>query len=72
MRLGEAHGAAGGDHGLGRDAVPEVGGATHDVALDQRHLGAETGGVGGGGVAAGPASDDHHADGHSPAYRLGW
>ena len=40
-------GAAGGDHGLGRDAVPQVGGAADDVALDQRDLGAEAGGVGG-------------------------
>ena len=46
----EAHGvgpgqlrelAAGRDHRLRRDAVPQVRGATDDVALDERDLGAE-------------------------------
>ena len=31
---------AGGDHRLRRDAVPQVGGAADDVALDHRHVGA--------------------------------
>ena len=44
-------GAAGGDHRLGRDAVPQVGGAADHVLLDDRDLGAEPGGVGGRGVA---------------------
>jgi hypothetical protein len=39
---------------LRRDAVPEVGGAAEDVALDDGDLGAETGGVGGGLWPAGP------------------
>jgi hypothetical protein len=43
----ERHGPAGGDHGLRRDAVPEVGGAADDVALDHRDLGAEPGRVAG-------------------------
>ena len=63
-RREEAHRAAGGDHRLRRDAVPEVGGAADDVALDHRHLGAEPGGVGGRGVAGRAAADDHEASGH--------
>ena len=35
-----------------------------DVALDQGDLGAEPGGVGGGRVARGPATDDDEAHGH--------
>ena len=34
---------AGGDQRLRRDAVPEVRGATDDVALDQRDVGTERG-----------------------------
>jgi hypothetical protein len=60
----ERHGAAGGDHGLGRDAVPQVGGAPDDVLLDQRHLGAEPGGVRRRRVARRSAADDHQAQGH--------
>ena len=41
--LGEAHGAAGRDHRLGRDAVPQVRSAADDVALDERDLGARAG-----------------------------
>ena len=55
------HGAAGGDHRLRRDAVPQVGGAADDVALDEGDLGAEAGRVGGRLVAGGPAADDHEA-----------
>jgi hypothetical protein len=67
--LGEAHRPAGRDHRLRRDAVPQVGGATDDVALDHRHLGAEAGGVGGGGVPGGPAADDDEACGHGARLR---
>ena len=42
---------AGGDHRLGRDAVPQVGRPADEVPLDQGDLGAEPGGDGGGGVA---------------------
>ena len=42
----------------------QVGGAADDVALDQRDLGAEAGGVGGGGVARRAPTDDHEAQGH--------
>ena len=63
-RRAKRHGAAGGDHRLGRDAVPEVGGAAHDVALDQGDLGAEPGRVGGGGVAGRAAADDHEVQRH--------
>jgi len=35
---------------LERDAVPQVGGAPQDVALDEGDLRPEPGGVGGGGV----------------------
>ena len=55
----EGHRPAGGDHRLGRDAVPQVGGAADHVALDQGDLGAEPGGVGGGGVAGRTSADDH-------------
>ena len=59
-----------GDHGLGGDAVPQVGGAADHVPLDHGDLGAEPGGVGGGRVARGSAADDHEAGGHGdPAYR---
>ena len=56
---------AGRDHRLARDAVPEVRGAADDVALDQRHLGAERRGDGRRGVAGGTATDDHEAHGHA-------
>ena len=59
----ERHGAAGGDHGLGRDAVPQVGGAADDVLFDHDDLGAVAGGVGGRRVAAGAAADDDEARG---------
>ncbi len=70
---GEAHGSPRGDHGLGGDAVPQVGGAAHDVALDQGDFGAEAGRVGGGRVAAGSAADDDHPGRHGRSpQRLGW
>ena len=56
--------AAGGDHRLRRDAVPEVGGPADHVLLDDRDLGAEAGGVGGRGVAGRAAADDHEAQRH--------
>ena len=56
--------AAGGDHRLRRDAVPEVRGAADDVALDERDLGAERRRHRRRGVAAGPTTDDHEPDGH--------
>ena len=56
--------AAGGDHGLGGDAVPQVGGTADDVALDQGDLGPEAGRVGGGLVARRSPTDDHEALGH--------
>ncbi len=65
----EAHRPAGGDHRLRRDAVPQVGGAADDVALDHRDVGAEPGGVGGRRVAGRSAADDHEACGHG--VRLG-
>ena len=60
----ERHRPAGGDHRLRRDAVPQVGGTTDDVALDHRHVGAEALGVGGGGVPGRTTTDDHEASGH--------
>ena len=60
----ERHRPAGGDHRLGRDAVPQVGGAADHVPLDQRDLGAEPGGVGGGGVPGWAAADDHEPGRH--------
>ena len=59
-----AHRPAGGDHRLRRDAVPQVGRAADDVALDHRDLGAEAGGSGGGGVAGRSAADDHESSAH--------
>jgi hypothetical protein len=61
---GERHGPAAGDHRLGRDAVPQVGGAADHVLLHQRDLGAEAGGVGGGRVAGRTTADDHEAHRH--------
>ena len=55
--LGEL--AAGGDHRLRRDAVPEVRGAADDVALDQRDVGAERGRDARARVARGPTTEDH-------------
>ena len=55
--LGEL--AAGGDHRLRRDAVPEVGGAADHVALDQRDLGAQRGRDRRARVAGGPTTEDH-------------
>ena len=62
-RIGR-HGPAGGDHRLGRDAVPQVRRAADDVALDQRDLGAEPGRVGGRRVAGRAAADDHEPQCH--------
>ena len=62
LQLGEE--PAGGDHGLRRDAVPQVGGATDEIPLDQRDLGPEPGGDGGGGVPARPPADDDKPDAH--------
>ncbi len=50
-----------GDHGLGGDAVPQVGGAADDVPLDQGDLGPQGRRPGGGGVARRPSTDDHEA-----------
>ena len=58
------HGPTGGDHGLGRDAVPEVGGTPDHVPLDEGDVDAQPGGVGGGLVAGRSAADDHEAHGH--------
>src|SRR5205814_5677130 len=55
---------AGGDHGLGGNAVPQVGGTAHQVALDDGDLGSEPGGDGGGGVPARPTADDDEPDAH--------
>ena len=60
----EGHRPAGGDHRLGRDAVPQVGGAADHVLLDQRDLAAEAGGVGRGLVAGRATTDDDEAQGH--------
>ena len=58
------HRSAGGDHGLGRDAVPQVGGATDDVPFDEGDLDTQAGGVGGRLVAGRASADDHEAHGH--------
>ena len=60
----ERHRAAGGDHRLRGDAVPEVRGASDDVTLDEHDLGAETCGIGGRLVAGGSAADDHESHCH--------
>ena len=60
----EAHGPAGGDHRLRRDAVPEVCRAADHIALDHRHFRAEPCRVGGRGVAGRPAADDHESSCH--------
>ena len=62
---GEAHGPAGRDHRLRRDAVPQVSGAADDVALDHRDVGAEAGRPRGCGVAGRAASDDDEAEWHA-------
>ena len=62
---GERHGPAGGDHRLGRDAVPQVGGAAHDLPFDQGDLGAEPGRVGRRLVARRSPADDHELHGHA-------
>src|SRR3546814_10408558 len=56
--------AARGDHRLRRDAVAEVRRAADDVALDDGHLGAQPGGVGGRGVPCWSATDDHEPSSH--------
>ena len=61
---GERHGAAGGDHCFGGNAVPQVGGTADDVALDESDFGSEAGGVGGGRVACRSPADDDEAHGH--------
>ena len=55
---GKAHGPTRGDHGLGGDAVPQVGGAPDDVSFDQGDVGPQAGGVGSRRVATRPAPDD--------------
>ena len=62
---GLGHGTAGGDHRLGRDAVPQVSRPADDVPLDERHLGSLAGPVGGGGVPGGPPADDHEVGRHA-------
>ena len=56
---GKAEAAGGGDHGFGRDAVPEVGGAPDDVALDQGDPRPEAGRPARSLVACRSSSDDH-------------
>ena len=56
--------AAGGDHRLRRDAVPQVRGTADDVALDHRRPRRRGGRRGGGDVAGGSAADDHESSGH--------
>ena len=63
VKLGEE--PAGGDHRLGRDAVPQMGGTTDEVALDQGDLGSEASGDSGGRVAPGATADDDEPDAHS-------
>ena len=48
------HGSARGDHGLGRDAVPQVDCATDDVSLDERHLDTQAGACMAAWLPAGP------------------
>ena len=63
------HGAPGGDHRLGGDAVAQVGRTPDHVPLHQGDLHAEPGGVGGGLRARRSATDDHEAHG-APARSL--
>ena len=60
--------ASRGDHRLGRHAVPEIGGSTDDVPLDEGHLGSEPGGSRGG-LHAGGAASDHDETYRHPAER---
>ena len=61
---GEGHGAAGGDHRLRGDAVPQVGGTTDDVALDEGNVRSKAGSVGRGRVAGRSPADDDEANRH--------
>ena len=61
----ERHRSAGGDHGLGRDAIEKVGRSTHQVAFDHGDVGAQSGGIGGRGVAGRTATDDQKAHCHA-------
>jgi hypothetical protein len=61
---GERHRSASGDHGLRRDAVPQVSSATDDIAFDQCDLGAEPRCMRGRSIACGSATDDHEACRH--------
>ena len=61
---GEAHGAAGGDHRLGGNAVPEMGGPTDDVTFDHGDRGAQPGRIGGGLVSGGSTTDDDEVQSH--------
>ena len=57
--FGAAGFAAGCDQRLRRDAVPEVGRTADDVALHERHVGAERGRDARARVARGAATQDH-------------
>jgi hypothetical protein len=68
---GEAHRPAGGDHRLRGDAVPQVRCAADDIALDERHLGAEARRMGGSRIAGGAAADDDQSCRHGPQATAG-
>ena len=68
MRREKLKRPGGGDHRLGRDAVPEVRRTPDDVALHQDDVGAEAGGPAGG-LVTGRASPDHDNVGHARAAR---
>ena len=57
------HGPARGDHGLGRDAVPQIGGTSDHVPFDEGDVHTEAGGVGGSLVAGRTAADDDESHG---------
>ena len=57
------HRPAGGDHGLGGDAVPEVGRPADHVPLDEGDVHPQAGGVGGRLVAGRAATDDDESHG---------
>ena len=60
---GEADRTAGRDHGLGRDAVPQVRRAAVDVPFDHGDLGAESSRIRGCLIAGRTATDDHESHG---------
>ncbi len=64
--FGEGDETPGGDHRLGGHAVPEIGGATYHVPLDEGHLRAEPGGGRRGLYTGRPAADHDKTHGHRP------